>query len=127
MSVARIVGCGELATDTNVSFVRQLVLSVGTENYMDEFEGDLAGLTTWREVRESEDQLRAAVEKRRRLDEPDNWTATESIDKEGRKQLNFRNVHFELRELADQQVQRARAGVIATRRAWAGIDDGRGF
>ena len=77
---------------------------------MDEFEGDLAGLTSWREVREAEDQLRAAVEKRRRLDDPDNWSATESVDKVGRKQLNFRNVHFELTEHADQQVQRARAG-----------------
>jgi hypothetical protein len=88
--------------------------------------GDLAGLTTWREVRESEDQLRAAVEKRRRLDEPDAWKATESVDKEGRKQLNFRNVHFELTEHADQQVERACQRVLAVRRAWAGID-GRGL
>ena len=94
---------------------------------MDEFEGsDLAGLTTWREVRESEDALRAALDKRRRLSEPDNWLAVESVDKEGRKQLNFRNAHFELCELADQQVERSRQRVLAVRRAWAGID-GRGL
>lgn len=94
---------------------------------MDEMENtmpDSTGLTSWSDVRAAEKLLDEAVARRDALKEPDNWSlAHESLDRQGRRGLEFENGHFEMLERASDAITRARQRVIATRRAWAGLDD----
>ncbi len=83
---------------------------------------DATGLVRWDDVRAAERLLDEAIARRDALSEPSNWEAHESLDTEGRRHIHMHAAQFELREHADQQLQRARDRVIAVRRAWAGLD-----
>jgi hypothetical protein len=84
---------------------------------------DAVGLIRMSDVVAAERLLDEAVARRDALRQPENWAgARESVDREGRRTLELEAAHFEIREAADLQVQRARQRVIATRRAWCGLD-----
>jgi hypothetical protein len=82
---------------------------------------DATGLTSWSDVKAAERLLDEAVARRDALSVPDNWSAHESVDPNGRRHVHMASAHFELLEYADQQLQRARDRVIAVRRAWVGL------
>ena len=82
---------------------------------------DSLGTVRSEDLRAAERLLDEAIAKRDALREPENWSAHEWVDEQGRRKLSVRNVQFELQEHADQQVQRAVQSLFALRRQWLGL------
>ena len=82
-----------------------------------------------RDVIAAEEVLEAAEAEFRRLnDDPSQWAAFESMDKQGRRTLNVHATHFERREAALAHVQAAHQQLLATKRDFiSGVIDGGGF
>ncbi len=78
-----------------------------------------------RDLIAAEEALEAAEADYRRLnDNPSEWSAWESVDKQGRRALNVHAGHFERREHAISRVQAAQQQLLAAKRGFmAGVVD----
>jgi hypothetical protein len=64
--------------------------------------------TRIRDIIAAEEALdEALAEQERQIKDASQWAAFESVDPQGRKQLNMNRVHFDLQELAASKVEAA--------------------
>ncbi len=71
-----------------------------------------------RDLIAAEEALERAEQDFLRLNNPDEWSAWESVDKRGKRSLNVLPAHFERREAAMGRVEAARQQLLATKRAF---------
>ncbi|MEU7628671.1 hypothetical protein AB0C34_01615 [Nocardia sp. NPDC049220] len=67
---------------------------------------------------ESEERVDAAEREYRELMKPENWSAHESLDKEGRRHLHVNELTFQRQDQALKRLEAARSDSIALRRAF---------
>ena len=75
--------------------------------------------TRIRDIIDAEEELDAALaEQKREIEDADRWSAHESVDPQGRRQLNMNRVHFDRAELMRSKVVAAEQRLAWVRRSF---------